>query len=216
MLMTKIGENIKSLRAQSNLSQAALAEMCGWDNASRISNYENTDREPSLHDIKLIAKALNVSPARLAFDDAPTSNDFPDPEIKGFPILDWNTAYNWPLNKRELLEKNEINFLSSKLVFTSNCFAMQIQDDLMFSRYDEHSFKKGSYIIVDPGKEYKNESFVIAKKDGLRGVFFRQYRSEPGYTYLCLLKDKHPEPNLVLTPDITICGVVVAYLDVLI
>ena len=49
-------------------SQRALGEMCGWEGKSaqaRIGNYENGVREPSIDDLKKIARALGTSVAHL-------------------------------------------------------------------------------------------------------------------------------------------------------
>ncbi len=42
------------------MSQAQLAEACGWKSQSRVGNYEVGTREPTLADIDAMAKALGV------------------------------------------------------------------------------------------------------------------------------------------------------------
>ncbi|OOH91878.1 LexA family transcriptional repressor [Pasteurellaceae bacterium 15-036681] len=74
--MKTLGEKIKDLRNAQNLSQKALADLCGqldtrekgskWSQ-SRIGNYEINDRTPDLTDIRIIAEVLKVSPSDLAF-----------------------------------------------------------------------------------------------------------------------------------------------------
>lgn len=60
-LCMKIGERIKQARAEASLSQPQLAQLCGWDSQSRISQYETGKNEPGLDDIKRVAEALGVS-----------------------------------------------------------------------------------------------------------------------------------------------------------
>lgn len=67
--MIKIGQRIAALRTQKGWSQRDLAEHCGWDSSSRIGNYERDTREPSLHDIDVIARALGVSSKELLFGE---------------------------------------------------------------------------------------------------------------------------------------------------
>lgn len=57
-----LGQRIKAARMAAGLTtQARLAEACGWENASRVGNYEQDTREPSLEDLRRIAKAVEPS-----------------------------------------------------------------------------------------------------------------------------------------------------------
>lgn len=60
-----LGQRIRRLRKQVNLSQAQLAEACGWKSQSRVGNYEVGSREPNLADIAAMARALRVDPSQL-------------------------------------------------------------------------------------------------------------------------------------------------------
>lgn len=60
-----IGEKIKVRRAELKLNQAQLSRLCGWESQSRISQYEGNKREPTITDIKTIAKALKIAPTEL-------------------------------------------------------------------------------------------------------------------------------------------------------
>lgn len=55
-----MGQRIKAARMAAGLSQASLAEACGWDSASRVGNYEQDKREPSLSDLRLIAQKVAI------------------------------------------------------------------------------------------------------------------------------------------------------------
>jgi transcriptional regulator with XRE-family HTH domain len=56
LLGMDLGERIKTARKAAGLTQARLAELCGWDPPSRLGNYEQGTREPSLADLRLIAE----------------------------------------------------------------------------------------------------------------------------------------------------------------
>lgn len=60
-----LAQRIKRLRKEAGLSQAQLAEACGWKSQSRVGNYEAGTREPNLADIAAIAKALRIDEAQL-------------------------------------------------------------------------------------------------------------------------------------------------------
>jgi transcriptional regulator with XRE-family HTH domain len=55
-----LGQRIKRLRKSAGMSQAQLAEACGWKSQSRVGNYEVGTREPTLADLAAMAKALRV------------------------------------------------------------------------------------------------------------------------------------------------------------
>jgi transcriptional regulator with XRE-family HTH domain len=215
--MTKIGQNIKNLRIQRGLSQKALAELCGWDSNSRIANYEGsgkTKREPTLSDIKRIAKALNVSPAALAFDEYPSAGDIPVPVIKGLPILKPDEIGGWPQNKDTVAKNENLKFLHNKLSFDLNCYIYEIEDESMFNYLTHEGFRKGKQVIVDPDKKPEPMEYVIAKTNSGK-ILFRKLIEDNGLV-LSPLNNFGDYPKTPVTEDITICGVVVAYLDVLI
>ncbi|WP_160309792.1 XRE family transcriptional regulator [Chromobacterium subtsugae] len=78
--MNKIGQRIRDLRKLAGLTQPDLAARCGWDSQSRISMYEKGNREPGLHDIDLISKALGVTSQYLLFGNHPAADSTADPQ----------------------------------------------------------------------------------------------------------------------------------------
>ncbi len=60
----KLGENIKNIRLDKEITQTELAETIGVDK-SFISNIENGKTNPTLSTITSLAKALKVSPDEL-------------------------------------------------------------------------------------------------------------------------------------------------------
>lgn len=63
-----IGKRIKRLRTAAKMSQAQLAQACGWKSQSRVGNYEADSREPSFADIEAIATALQIDKSQLLLD----------------------------------------------------------------------------------------------------------------------------------------------------
>ena len=71
-------QRLKRLRTVSGLSQAQLADACGWKSQSRVGNYEAGTREPTLADITAMAVALQVDPSELLLDTpAPSKSSAP-------------------------------------------------------------------------------------------------------------------------------------------
>jgi len=59
------------LRKATGMSQAQLADACGWKSQSRVGNYEAGTREPTLADIASIAYALGVDQSELLLNSPP-------------------------------------------------------------------------------------------------------------------------------------------------
>ena len=49
---------LKAARKAAGMTQSQVTEACGWDSVSRYPNYEQGTREPSLADLRAIAKAV--------------------------------------------------------------------------------------------------------------------------------------------------------------
>ena len=61
-----IGEEIKKARRAKSMTQPVLSEACGWGYVqARISHYERGRREPSIDDLRMLAKTLDVSVGQL-------------------------------------------------------------------------------------------------------------------------------------------------------
>ena len=56
-----LGNQIRIRRESIGISQPELADRCGWESQSRISNYEKNIREPKVSDLRSIAKGLNCT-----------------------------------------------------------------------------------------------------------------------------------------------------------
>lgn len=65
------GDRIAQARKEAGFSQKRLLKALGWpdDSNSRLSGYENEQREPSLDDFRKIADLCHVDPAWLAFGE---------------------------------------------------------------------------------------------------------------------------------------------------
>lgn len=62
--MMKIGEKIKNLRKQKNISLRKLAKLTGLSKTT-LSNLENNTKNPSLETLKKLASAFELTPAEL-------------------------------------------------------------------------------------------------------------------------------------------------------
>lgn len=93
--METLGQRIQRLRKRKDFTQAKFAEACGWESISRVGNYERDAREPSLDDLRKIARVLGVSLMDVIGEDNPQPLNTLDhlsvveaeAELTGYPDL---------------------------------------------------------------------------------------------------------------------------------
>lgn len=69
--LAALGARIKAARERAGMRQIDLAVACGWTSGSRLGNYEQGTREPSLSDLAKIAAITGVRMAWLVVDAPP-------------------------------------------------------------------------------------------------------------------------------------------------
>ena len=98
-------KRIAYFRKRAELSQKDLAILCGWSSQTRISNYENETRSPSIEDVSVIAMVLGVNPRVLVFgvDENGEGDSVPAHEA-GFS----NTASEISINPRTVAQAKTV------------------------------------------------------------------------------------------------------------
>ncbi|MGY6089083.1 LexA family transcriptional regulator [Avibacterium paragallinarum] len=217
-----LGEKIKTYREQLGLSQKELAEKCSvldqdgkpWGQP-RIANYEKGNRTPNLDDIEIIAKALNITPQSLAFDNNVTFTHV----IKSYqyPLLSTIQAGMWcDINYLDNIDSDEqFEMVASQVKASDRAFFLVINGESMLSR-----FKEGDLVLIDPNLAPTPGKFVAAINEDNEATF-KQYKQLASY-------DEHGRPHFNLVPlndsfptlsskehNITIIGVAVEHRQVL-
>jgi SOS-response transcriptional repressor LexA len=207
-----LGDRIKEAREAAGYEQDELAVLLNISQQS-ISQWETgeTKRPKKLNEL---AGILGVSVEYL-LNGQEDIIDIPYSVIARCPLISWVDAKSWPKNRTNLKIEKKISHPGNKVVLNGNCYLLQIEDNSMVNYMEATGFNKGKYIIVDPNKKYKNESYVVAKKINWPKLLFRQYINDGESEYLNPLNIGHYS-RIELTPDIEICGVVAACLDILI
>lgn|GEM_PF-3339893 len=131
------------------------------------------------------------------------------------PVISWEDAKSWPTNRAELQKSEKLGYAGNDIILNGDCYRLQIEDKSMVNYLEAKGFQEGKQIIIDPRRKHKSGDFVIASKQNLPKVFFRQYIKDGDYEYLNPLNIAHYK-QIEITQDINVCGVVVAYLDILV
>ena len=211
-----LGARIREARQAQGISQAALAELCGWENGQgRVGNYERNEREPSLSDIQRIAQEAGVRPEWLLTGagsashgaaDLGAGNTSPGPEIVQYlPLISWVRAGEWT----EIEDPYEPGTYEKLILVTrrysNRAYALRLDGDSMQAP-DGDSFPSGSIICVEPMQQAKNGSYVVIRLESSNEATFKQLIIDGDRQYLKPLNPRYP--IMETTEPATICGVV--------
>lgn len=220
-MLMNIGDRIRQKRVALGLSQAQVAEKCGWENQSRLSHYENGSRQIKIDSLKLIANALNVSPVWLQYGDEPSSISPKHPiedtnyksdikekykkytdQYKLAPLLDWKSILEVH-RRKDMFFKDNIPIYNEH---PEDAIAIKVRGDAMISDKASISFNDGDLLIVDILQKPTNGRFVVAEVPGKPEAILRQYIIDGGIAYLKALNADYPP--LQVNNKMKILGVV--------
>ena len=167
--METIGQRIKRFREELSISQAELAQRCGWLSQSRIGNYETDSRKVSVEDAVVLAKALNVNPGELILG-TPDNASFTSAGERYLPLVSYVQAAPFTEPDNLLSAEGAKGHVMYDGPISEVAFALKIKGDSM-----EPEFKEGDTIIIDPMVAPHPGEFVIAK-NGDHEATFKKYR----------------------------------------
>lgn len=205
------GKRIRQAREAAGFTQAEIADLLRIKQQSyQLWESGNT------HHPKKINEFANLTGVTVDYllKGGQELSDLPYTVGARCPLISWEDAKEWPANFAELNKDKKITHPTNSIVLNSHCYMLQIEDNSMLNSLEAKGFHKGGYIIVDPTKNYEHESFVVFKIKDFPKLIFRQYLNDGEGKYLNPLNVAANYRRIDLTPDITICGVVVLYLNV--
>lgn len=185
MFMKTLGQRIAFYRKAKKMSQAQLAEACGWASQSRIGNYEKDIREPSLADLELIAESLGIDRALLIGDkiEPLLEGTVPDNYFKStylYPVISWVSA---GLTCEAWQPEYTDDYMHTDINAGKRGFWLKVKGDSMTAS-NGFSFPEGMYILVNPDIGIDTDSFIVAKIIDNNEATFKQYIEEAGIKYL--------------------------------
>lgn len=149
-----------------------------------------TGKSPNPHKSNLepLAEYFNITIEQLKGDEPLPENLWTDSllptkkiETLQIPIIDWEKIpeLEFPINQQNG------SFLIIAPHLSANCFATYMIDSSM-----EPQFEKGTTLIFDPDKPYKDRGFVLVLLNETNTLVFRQILIDADYKYL---KSLHPD-----------------------
>ncbi|WP_093320253.1 LexA family protein [Thorsellia anophelis] len=205
-------EIVKNKMKETGVSQDKLGEMIGKTQGA-IGHWLNGRRQPSVEEIAEMMKALNLTEIILNSDGSAslsTDNNIKAPKVikesatDSFPVVSWVSAGNWSeaIENTSLIDK--WSNTNAKVSYKS--FWLEVKGSSMTAP-SGLSIPEGMLILVDPEKEYKSGSLVVAKLENDNEATFKKYVEDGGNRYLVGLNPNWPV--ISIREDCKIIGVVV-------
>ncbi|HAT8177892.1 XRE family transcriptional regulator [Legionella pneumophila serogroup 1] len=208
----EIGNRIFEARKAKGWTLKALGELAGGLKQTRLTNWEQGVRTPGPEEIKLLAQALDVSPAYLmCLSDEMRFNEAKNPS-QLIPLLDYRQACEPKLHtdvERELFDDMIYISLSTGLLpeLSSGAFALKIKDDSMVPE-----IRINDVLVIDPVILPTPGDYVVVKINNKLEVIVCQYK-KLSYTSsefeLLTLNDNWPNIKVNENVEVVIIGKIV-------
>lgn len=199
MSAMSLGKKIVALRKERGWNQRELAKRAGFDNQSRLSNYERDFRKPDIEDLGKIAKALGVSvdfflrgnkspsQAEIPAHTLSVRNVEPAPAMRRtIPVVRWEDAEGWRARSPEARASAALALEETDNEMSQHAFALKVRGDSM-----EPVFPDGSIVIADPERAANHNDYVIAKI-GNTAPMLKQLVIDGPQRYLKPLNPRYP------------------------
>lgn len=166
-----LAQRIKRFRKAAGLSQADLADACGWKSQSRVGNYEVGTREPTLADISAIAEALGIQESELLIGlPVRESAEIAAPSASSVEAVRQMLAKhgkNLPSSvKSQILAVAETSSGSSSNVITADFSGLRVlPDEVLIPQYDIRAAMGHGQVPPDYNETIRN---LIVREDVLR------------------------------------------------
>lgn len=196
-----LSQRIKRLRKATGMSQAQLADACGWKSQSRVGNYEAGTREPTLADIASIAAALGVDQSELLLN-SPAIETEPAPGRTTADLVKQMLAKGGkgiPEDARQRLLAAAEDPETSAVVRVGNMRPGQVGDEVWIAHYDVRAAMGGGQIPHD-FPEMLQDVRVSPKHLREMGVEFTEHyhlKMVTGWGQSMAPTIKHRDPLLV-------------------
>ncbi len=131
------------------------------------------------------------------------------------PVLltTWKLAASWAADKEldQPAQYNSEDWVPCPVRHSDYAYALKVRGSSMFNPTGPTSFSEDDLIFVEPLRELKHGSFVIARIDDEEEAVFRQHIMEGPHQYLQALNPAWPDRIIDIRSRIfTVAGIVVA------
>lgn len=172
MKNTRIAQILNRLMTEKKIRVAELARQVSLPQPTVHRIAVGACEHPHLSSLRPIADFFSINVEQLKGHEPIPWLD----HSARIPLLEWQQIASW-LNQANKDMSTEYILTDAKISAVS--FALRIEDASM-----DPVFPKGTILITDPERSYKDRSFVIAKRSNMSDAIFRQLLIDAGDMYL--------------------------------
>lgn len=205
-LMKTLAQRLKYSRERANLSQSELARRVGIK--PQAIQFIESGKVYKPRNILEIAQQVGVDAVWLSTGEGDMNahaNISRGPKIQGHvPLISWDKAINWAddFERGYVTIEADQTLIPTTAKTSKSAFALKVRGDAM-----EPEFAPEDVIVVDPAREPRHGSFVIARIGNNPEAALREMVVEGGRCFLKPLNQRYHIDEL--TPQDKICGTVV-------
>lgn len=207
----EIGERIRELRKRHRFTQADVARKIGVSSPT-ITQWENNQTAPKGDNLLRVASVLGCTPDWLV-----TGKGHPDdihenaeaaPRLKGLvPVINEVQAGHWTDIKTGFDEEAS-EWIPTLHNNSRYAFALRVVGDSMLNPHEKRSLSEGMIVIVDPEKQAKHGSIVVARLENSEKATIKELVIDGDMKYL---RPFNPQfPIIPITEGTMIIGTVVS------
>jgi SOS-response transcriptional repressor LexA len=209
-----ISERVARARGAAGLNQREAAKVLGIS-AVTMNRYEKGGRVPETEIAVDMARKFQVSLTWLLTGEGPMLEQTAPPlqieqnvttyhdyrPSKRVPVISWIQAGGWGSVEDPFHPGDADDWLETTATTHENAFALTVFGDSMTPEFGD-----GDIIVVDPGKQAVNGSYIVAKNGDL--ATFKQLVYDGSSVFLKPLNDRYPIRDMTGI-EFRIVGVVV-------
>ncbi|WP_425328320.1 helix-turn-helix domain-containing protein [Pseudomonas nitroreducens] len=194
------------------LTQAVLAEECGWSSQGTVSQFLNGTLELNLEALLKFAAALHfephvVSPRLAPLYQAVSKGATPDsdtvvgPAGRLLPVIGYVQAGAF-CEAVDLFQPGDADeWVEAGGPAGPHAFIVRVEGISMTP-----DFFPGDKVVVDPDQETKHNDFVLAKRTSDQHVTLKKLQIEGAEAYLLATNPSWPDRIIRMSEEWTICG----------
>jgi SOS-response transcriptional repressor LexA len=190
MKNTKVSQILKKLLADKKIRVAELARSINLPQPTVHRIVAGMCEHPHLSSLQPIAEFFSLTVEQLKGHQSIQKLD----GIMKVPLLNWHQVIEWPANKDDL--GNCENIITDANV-SGNAYAIEVMDVSM-----DPVFPKNTILIADPERIPKDRSYVITKLSNLEQPIFRQLLIDASDRYLKSLSPDLDQYKMIYLNDL--------------
>jgi SOS-response transcriptional repressor LexA len=199
---------LKRLMFHRGIRTTELARRIGLKQPTVHRIVEGVSPMPHLSSLVPLAEFFGITVDQLRGEEPLPWNQYDTWGLHGqdmaaVPVISWEEAMHWPESPDKPRTRHDPILMPRPV--NDNVFALVMEDSSMTPQ-----FPKGTILVIDPARPYRDRSYVLLKMTDHNRAVFRQLLLDARQFYLkCLSPDLDGVRAEPLREDTKICGTLI-------